>query len=137
MNDNSTVKKWIAVLLLFGWCAPISISVSPKRIITFKVSFTWKPCPAERMYPTEKLPFSSINFGTTGFKNWHYWKRIVFDWLTLYKHLSHCTGFWYILYITVHHCTFHLTCTVQYWTTLYVLTDSYCTALNQKKLYRH
>ena len=43
--------------------------------------------------------------------------------------VPHCTGHWYILYSTVHHCTFLLNCTVQYWTILYVSTDMHCTVL--------
>ena len=65
----------------------------------------------------------------------HYWsqKLLIFESLTdlhCTNTVPHCTGHWYILYSTVHHCTFLLNCTVQYWTILYVSTDMHCTVLN-------
>ena len=62
-----------------------------------------------------------IDAKNTGLQNyWHSQKRTVPDSHILYKHCI-------TLYM---HCKVLLTWTVHHWTSLYIHTDSYCTALN-------
>ena len=89
-------------------------------------------------------------WSTTGLKN--YWYSSL--WLTytvktlyhivqdtdIYYTLLYFTVrfFWLVLYSTEQHCTFLLTCTVQYWTTLYVSIDMHRTVLkNNVRFYWH